>query len=524
LVPIDHFDTAAEQNPRATAVIDGDVMLSYADLSRISHQLAPLVAGLATDAAPAPIAICGPNDYRIVATMIGIMRGGGVIAPLHVQNSTEVNLRLLQQIRPRCFFYHSSMSAQVEQLRGQATFVPRWIGLDAAVASDDTFDALTSGSAIYRGAWIDASGNARRPVYYWPTSGTTGEAKVVIEDCGTFDRALGFTRVMRGGPGIAHVSLAVTPLTHSAGAVAFGTLALGGTAVLMRPRDLNEVLKTVEQHHVTDLWLSPTVLYVLLDSSQLRRYDLSSLRTIRLGMAGVAPDRIRQAVTMLGPRITLTYGQIETGFVTTMNAATVAACVGGDHPERLRSSGTTMFVNRFAIMNEEGRQLPAGQEGEIVVRGGCVKNYLDPDATREARRFGWHHTGDIGYVDDAGYLYVTGRFKDVINMAGFKFPATEVEHVILELSDVQECAVVAVSDAIRGEVVMAAVTLRPGRSIETATIAAHCRARVGRKAPHIIEMWNDLPRSAAGKIDKLAIRRAVEGRTEDVRGSPPQRR
>jgi len=166
-----------------------------------------------------------------------------------------------------------------------------------------------------------------------------------------------------------------------------------------------------------------------------------------------------------------------------------------------------MNVNRIGVMNEEGALVESGSEGEIVVRGACVKRYLDPALTDSARRNGWHRTGDVGFVDADGYLYVTGRIKDVINVAGFKIAAGDVERVIAELSGVQECAVVAAPDAVRGETIRAVVTLRPGASVTEPEILAHCRKRLGAgRAPSLVECWPLLPRTPAGKIDKHAIR------------------
>jgi acyl-coenzyme A synthetase/AMP-(fatty) acid ligase len=231
-----------------------------------------------------------------------------------------------------------------------------------------------------------------------------------------------------------------------------------------------------------------------------------------MGTAAVAPERLREALTLFGPCITHTYGQIETGFVTEFDAAALASCLDGNHPERLASSGTTVFVNRLAIMDESGTLQPRGVTGEIVVRGRCLKRYLDAEATAEARRFGWHHTGDLGYVDEDGFLYVVGRTRDVINMAGFKIPAAQIEDVIMELPEIFECAVVPAPHPLRGEVAEAVVSLKAGCSLSSQAILRHCRNRLDQgKAPVRVEQWAELPKSPAGKIDKQGIRRKLSG-------------
>jgi fatty-acyl-CoA synthase len=252
------------------------------------------------------------------------------------------------------------------------------------------------------------------------------------------------------------------------------------------------------------------VLALLLNYPDISAFDISSLKSVELGASAVAPNTLREAVRRLGPCVSQTYGQIESGVVTRLDPAAVAAAVNGDHPERLLSSGRTLFLNRWGIMSDDGALLPPGETGEIVVRGRTVKRYLDPEQTIEARRHGWHHTGDFGSVDDSGFLYVVGRKKDVIITGGFKVVAAEVERVILELPQVHECAVIAAPDAFRGEAIKAIVVLKHGESVGHAAILAHCRARLPRgKAPTSVEQWPELPKSAVGKIDKRSIRDRV---------------
>jgi acyl-coenzyme A synthetase/AMP-(fatty) acid ligase len=248
-------------------------------------------------------------------------------------------------------------------------------------------------------------------------------------------------------------------------------------------------------------------LYLLLEHPDVRTRNLSSLRHLQLGTAATAPSKVKEAIEVFGPCVSQAYGQIETGFNTALDRALGAAAAAGDHPERLGSAGRSLFVNRVAIMSDDGRLLAPGEHGEIVARGRCIKRYLSDTATAEARRFGWHHTGDIGYIDEEGFLYIVGRLRDVVNMAGMKIPAVEIESVILELPDVRECAVIAVPDRLRGEVPKAIVAARTGAQVSHENIIAHCRRRLGvARAPTSVAEWPDLPKSPAGKIDKLRIR------------------
>jgi fatty-acyl-CoA synthase len=513
MVPIDHFDTAAALSPNAPAILDGTVSLTFADVSRLSHQVARAVDATSLPGTPVPVVVYSPNDYRVLVASIGIMRAGGVIVPVHAGNPVSTTERVLRMIRPRCAFYHSSLLPQVTQLRQALPDVLRWICLDATVDGDPSFDSIAAGTGDFVSTWINADGNRDRPVYYWSTSGTTGEPKVVVDDVVSFDGSMMFMRTLHHGRD-REVSLVIAPMSHGAGPHSFTMLTLGGMVIVVRHFEAGRVLELIETHRVSDVWLPPTALYLLLETPNLRTYNVSSLRTVRLTTAAVSPERLKEALEVFGPCIIHLYGQIEAGFITTLDPQVAASAVAGERPERLRSAGRSVFVNRVAVMGEDGRLLPPGEAGEIVVRGRCVKRYLDDDATAEARRFGWHHTTDIGYLDESGFLYIVGRLKDMVNMAGLKIPAAEVERVIMELPDVRECAVVAIADAVRGEAPKAIVTIKEGRAAKTSDIIAHCRQRLGpSRSPVAIEQWPELPKSPAGKIDKHLIRARLESAT-----------
>lgn len=506
MVPIDYFDAAADLYLDRTAIIDGDVTVSFRQLRAMSHRVANALAALAPDE-PAAAAIYALNDYRVMAVILGIMRAGWGILPLHQRNSVPTNLDLLQQVSPACVFYHASLAADVASMKPHLSSGPRWFELDADSAADPWLEALEASPEPHPSSWIDSCGNANRPVYLWPTSGSTDRPKVVVDTCATFGYTLTSMRAWHRATAPQHVSLIMAPMSHGGGSHGFTILTLGGTLVVTRAFDAGAILGLVTRHRVTDAWLSPTALYLLLDHPDVRRHDLSSLRSLQLGTAAIAPERLREAIGLFGPVLSVTYGQIETGFVTILDADTMAAAAAGHHPERLLSSGTGILPIRVAIMGEDGRPLRAGEEGEIVVRGATVKSYLDPRATAEARRFGWHHTGDLGYLDETGFLYIAGRTRDIVNMAGFKIPAAQVERIIMELPEIQECAVVPAPHPVRGEIVKAVISVRRGQTISAQQIIAHCRQRLGTgKTPANVEQWPELPKSGAGKIDKRGIR------------------
>jgi fatty-acyl-CoA synthase len=195
--------------------------------------------------------------------------------------------------------------------------------------------------------------------------------------------------------------------------------------------------------------------------------------------------------------------------VTFLDSETLAAAAAGVHPERLASCGKPTSAVRLAIMDDAGKILPSRERGEIVVRGSlvCGGYYKMPEATAEIRAHGWHHTGDVGYLDEDGYVYIVDRKKDMIISGGFNVYCAEVEAAIMALPEVYECAVVGIPHDHWGEAVKALVVLRPGASLNEPAVISHCKQKLGGvKAPKSVEFCDAIPKTPAGKIDRKKIR------------------
>ena len=180
--------------------------------------------------------------------------------------------------------------------------------------------------------------------------------------------------------------------------------------------------------------------------------------------------------------------------------------------ERLTSAGRPTPLVTVAIMSPDGELLPTGERGEVVVRGSLVMAgyHKDPAATAEASKFGWHHTGDIGYLDENNYLFIVDRAKDMVITGGFNVYSTEVEQTIMQHPAVQDCAVVGMPDDKWGERATAVLQLRAGSAVEPAEIESFVKQRIGSvKTPKQIEVWPDLPRSKVGKVLKTEIRKQL---------------
>ncbi|HEY5409236.1 MAG TPA: AMP-binding protein [Caulobacteraceae bacterium] len=505
---IDYFDRSAERHPDRPVIVDGDTRWSYAEARGLSHQLARAMQAAGLEA-QAPVAIFSPNHASVLLVLLGLWRAGAVWVPVNTRNALDANIAYLNYVRAGWLFYHSSFGAEAQAVKAEVPSIQHLVCLDGPDCGHLSLDAFMQGG---EGGELadqgDPVGNPDDLVAIIATGGTTGAAKgvrVPNRSWGTLMETIG--NLM---PASDPVCLASAPLTHAAGPVAMAAIAMGATVVVLPRFDAELVMRAIGEHRVTHMFLPPTALYSMLAHPNASRFDYSSLKYFLLAGSPVSPDKFRQATEVFGPCLCQSYGQTEAHMIVTwLPPDVVTAAAGGEHPERLMSCGRPSYPVRVEIMNDEGGLLAPGEVGEIVVRGGLVGDgYFElPEATAEARAFGWHHTGDVGRKDADGFVYIVDRKKDMIVTGGFNVFSAEVEAAVMELDGVRECAVVGVPDDKWGEAVTAVAALNDGASITPAAIIAHCKARLGAvKAPKAVHLWPDVPRTAAGKFDKKAIR------------------
>jgi acyl-CoA synthetase (AMP-forming)/AMP-acid ligase II len=249
---------------------------------------------------------------------------------------------------------------------------------------------------------------------------------------------------------------------------------------------------------------------MLLDHPRLASTDLTSLQCLWYGAAPMSAARLEQAIERIGPVLGQLFGQTEAPMmISTMAPKDHFHADGSLARERLSSAGRPTPLVHVAIMDGAGNLLGAGERGEIVIRSPLVMAgyYKDPAASAEAARHGWHHTGDIGYLDDANYLFVVDRAKDMIITGGFNVYSAEVEQALMTHPAIRDCAVIGLPDEKWGERVTAVLELHGGQDVTQDEVRAFVRDLVGSvKAPKQVVVWADLPRSKLGKVLKSEIR------------------
>ncbi|MGH8229946.1 MAG: AMP-binding enzyme, partial [Steroidobacteraceae bacterium] len=252
-----------------------------------------------------------------------------------------------------------------------------------------------------------------------------------------------------------------------------------------------------------------------------RQHDYSSLRYFNYASAPMALEKVKEAMDVFGPVMMTGFGQTELGPNTTFfSPEDHRAVLAAGDDRRLTSVGRPTLFARVEVMDESGALLGPETPGEIVVRTSAIMKgyYKNPEETARACAHGWHHTGDIGFKDRDGWVFLVDRKRDMLISGGFNMFPSEIEKAVVAHPAVQDCAVVGVPDADWGEAVKAVVELKPGSSVADGELAAFCRSRLASyKVPKSFEIWPELPRSAAGKVLRRKVReRFWQGNTRNI--------
>ncbi|KIZ46473.1 MULTISPECIES: long-chain-fatty-acid--CoA ligase [Rhodopseudomonas] len=490
----------------AEALVCGDVRLDYRSfvdrVARLGAALSDLGMGEGDR-----VAMLAANGQHYIEFYFGVLWGGGVIVPI---NSRFALPEMIEQIRdagPVVLIVDGNFAEIGAQLAAAAPSVKAVLraGPGPIFANAHDYDAVLG--ATPPGADALRGGEDLACIFY--TGGTTGRSKgVMLSHRNVWANAavtagrLGFDETM--------VSLHAGPLFHlGAGARVFTTALLGGKHVVIPRFTPIDVLDAIARDKITVATFVPTMLAMMLELPDLDSYDLSSLRMITYG-ASPMPEAVLTECMRRFPsvRFAQSYGMTE--------LSPVASILGPeDHlPEapsrRLRSAGRPLWSAEIKIVDAMDLELPTGEVGEVAVRGPMVmQGYWNrPELTAEALRGGWMHTGDSGYFEPDGYLYIADRIKDMIISGGENVYSTEVENAVSVHPDVLQCAVIGIPDPRWGEAVHAVVVRRAGAALTAEDVIAQCRGLIaGYKCPRSVEIRDEaLPLSSVNKINKAALR------------------
>ncbi len=511
---IDYFDRGHDRNPERLAIIDTVTgkEWTYAQVKEMSERIAAALqrGGFANQDL---LALYGPNGGMLLVALLAMWRANGKWIPVNTRNAIDANAGYINYVRCKWMVYHSSLAGEVDQLRALCPTLTKFICIDQPLGDDPSLEQFIDGvtAADFVEPEIDAFANMHEIVGIFPTGGTTGPSK------GANVTNLGWGTMIEtaadamGGRTDNPVALVSAPITHAAGPICLSTMSLGATQVILPGFDAEKVLQAIDRYKISHMYLPPTALYQCLASPEIGSHDYSSLKIFILVGSPCSPEKLRQAVEVFGPCMCQSYGQVECPMIVAWFPPEDVARFAREAPEKLASCGKITRSIKVALLDDDGKQVPLGESGEICARGVLVSHsyFEKPQETAEVRKFGWHHTGDVGKFDKDGYLYIVDRKKDMVVTGGFNVFTTEVEAAITELAAVRECAVFGVPHEKWGEQVHAVVV---AEGISEAEIIAHTKARLGGvKAPKTVAFIDSIPRTAAGKMDKKELRKPYWG-------------
>jgi long-chain acyl-CoA synthetase len=432
------------------------------------------------------LALLLPNGPDYIELIYACSMLGVIAVPLNTRLSTTEIDRVLEDARPRGIVRHSSLAVPGVRLSWQQVI--------------DIEPLLTSSDSISK---VFYDPDAVLGLIY--TSGTTGQPKgVMVTHANVLADIHNFNYWMRYTEG--GVYLHAAPIFHIADFPSmFAAPAFGATQITIPKFGAQIFCETVEREHVTHSVLVPTMINLLTQFPDAKKYDLRSLQVLAYGGSPMAPELVHRTRELL-PNVKLiqVYGLSETGFLTGLQDQ--------EHTEdKLMSCGRPCPGVDLQVTDPSGKQVEPGQAGELIVRGANVMRgyWNNSEESAKAFREGFFRTGDIGSQDTAGYFYILDRLKDMIVTGGENVYSGEVEAVIFAHPAVQEAAVFGVPDPQWGELVMVCVVLKPGATLTADDLIAFCRRSLASyKVPRRVEFSeSDLPKNSSGKVLKKALRK-----------------
>jgi fatty-acyl-CoA synthase len=501
---VDYLDKGVSLGPDAPCLTTDGQTHTYADVRDLSGRIAAALVERGVKPGD-KVAILSANDPLAFTCVFGISLAGAVWCPVNPRNEAAENRELLELFDCTTLIFQAHFAPLVREIRDDLPGLSTLVCLDGDVDGALRWDDFLTGHVIDVPPIDDVA-------MIVGTGGTTGRPKGVLLTGHNLETMSAITLMsypFEGRP----VYLALAPLTHAAGVLCFPVLAEGGEIVVMRSPDVGAFLGLVETHRVTHTFLPPTLIYMVLAHDRLATTDLSSLQCFWYGAAPMSAARLEEALERIGPVMAQLFGQTEAPMmISTLAPRDHFRPDGSVALERLSSAGRPAPLVTVQIMGDDGALLPRGERGEIVVRSSLVMDgyYKNPVATAEASAHGWHHTGDIGYLDDDNFLFIVDRAKDMVITGGFNVYSSEVEQAVMQHPAVQDCAVVGLPDDKWGERLTVVVQLRPGASLEPDELMASVKQQVGSvKTPKQVEIWDDLPRSKVGKVLKSEIKQVL---------------
>ena len=497
---VDHFSTRI-------AAVKGERRITYGEMKEQANQLGNALLGMGVQKGER-VATLTPNCLESILLDYGLAKAGLTQVILHEGIVVPAdNAYMANDSESSVLIYHANYADHVEEMRPQLKTVKHLFciseGADIPSYSRDFYQSISSQPTT--DPPVDVSEDDVLSIYY--TGGTTGVPKGCVH--ASRNRVYTYlTALAELDLGVRHTFLHLAPMSHASNVFMIPVCLRGGTQVILDSFNPELFLQMVEKEKVTATFIVPTILYRILDFPELKKYDTSGLNTVLYGASPIGPERLREAISALGPIFVQNFGQTEAPmFITVLGKEDHIVAAGEE--ERLTSCGKPTLMCQLRLVDDEDHDVPPGGEGEIAVRTpNMMIEYLNkPEETAETMRNGWLHTGDVGRRDEEGYVYILDRKKDMLISGGWNIYPKEIEATLHEHEAVADVAVIGVPDPNWGEAVKAIVVLHSGKTATAEEITKFCKEKKGSiKAPKSVEFVDSIPLTSVGKHDKKALR------------------
>jgi long-chain acyl-CoA synthetase len=494
--------------PDKLAVVCGEHRLSYREFGARTRKLAAALRALGIGKGDRVAALM-LNCHRYLEMYAACFELGAVIVPLNIRLAPPEITYIVNDAEAAALFVDERLSPLAKSVRPQLTTVRDivYTGEEEPPVGMSAYEQLVADAKELRDP-ADMREEDLAGLFY--TGGTTGLPKgVMLTQRNLCANALQVIPAL--DPRNDDIYLHSTPMFHlSGGPSAWLFFWKGATHVVERGFEPGDALRLVARERVSRVTWVPTMITMLLEHPALATTDCSSLRTITYGASAIAPDRLTRAMSAFGCHFVQAFGMTEASPVLTMLLAEEHQPQGDERAlRRLLSCGRALFGVSLRVVDQAGEEAPAGVVGEVTARGAniMVGYWRKPEETAAVLKDGWYYTGDMGMLDEDGYLYIVDRKKDMIISGGENVYSIEVEVALSSHPAVLECAVIGVPDERWGEAVKAVVALRPDMQATAEELTAHCRAQLASyKCPRSVEFREALPKSGANKVLKRELR------------------
>lgn len=500
------LEAAARKHGQRVALSDPHRTQTFSQVDQRTNRLANAIRAL--DPHHRPVALMLSNRNEFIEADLALIKSGGAKVPINLRLSELERSHIVEDSGASILITEAAHADEANSLRNAVDALEHVVVVDAPPNSGLGYEDLIAEASAERG---------RRPwrpddpsvILY--TSGTTGKPKGATA---SFRTRLSATKNMLldelnidPGDGLLHAG----PLSHGSGSKSLAFFLSGARNILMPKFEPEVFLRTQESQKATVTFMVPTMISMLVDAVESGRYDLSTMKQISYGGAPISPALIARAIDALGPILVQVYGSAEAPHPLTVLTAADHMKGLDDQSSLLTSAGRPATAVEVAIESDGDDGLGVG---EIMIRSDSIMTgyWNNPEATSEVFDEGFYRMGDLGVVDDNGYLHILDRKRDLVISGGLNVYPAEVEAALKQLPGIADAAVIGIPDEKWGELVTAFVVARPGCVIDETQVAADTAAQLaGYKRPRLIATVDALPRGATGKVLKTELRKPFWG-------------